>query len=55
MGKSNRLRLKIVTKGNGKEVLWSTYNLWFTNSENFSGLPSSNGIVFRREQGGGEP
>jgi len=32
--KSNRLRLKFVTKGNGKDVLWSTYTLRFTNSEN---------------------
>ena len=32
---SNRLRLKIVTKVNGKDVLWSTYTLRFTNTENF--------------------
>ena len=25
LGKSNRLRLKIVTKGNGKDVLWALY------------------------------
>ena len=29
------LRLKIVTKGNGKDVLWSLYTLRFTISENF--------------------
>jgi hypothetical protein len=28
------MRLKIVTKGNGKDVLWSTYTLRFTTSEN---------------------
>ena len=32
--KSNKLRLKIVTKVNGKDGLWSTYTLRFTNSEN---------------------
>ena len=35
LGKSNRLRLKFVTKVNGKDVLWSTYTLRFINSENF--------------------
>ena len=35
LGKSNRLRLKFVTKVNGKDVLWSLYTLRFTISENF--------------------
>ena len=33
-GTSNKLRLKIVTKVNGKDGIWSTSTLRFTNSEN---------------------
>ena len=29
LGKSNKFRLKIVTKVNGKDVLWSVYTLGF--------------------------
>ena len=53
LGKSNRLRLKIVTKGNGKDVLWSTYTLRITNSENFIRLTRQQMRAFRRGRGGG--
>jgi len=51
LGKSNRLRLKIVKKGNGKDVLWSTYTPRFTNWESISVLQGSSRSAFPRGVG----
>ena len=40
-------------KGNGKDVLWSTYTLRITNSENFIRLTRQQMRAFRRGRGGG--
>ena len=45
--------MKIVTMVNGKDVLWSTYTLRITNSENFIRLTRQQMRAFRRGRGGG--
>ena len=45
--------MKIVTKVNGKDVLWSTYTLRITKSENFIRLTRQQMRAFRRGRGGG--
>jgi len=45
--------MKIVTMVNGKDVLWSTYTLRITNSENFIRPTRQQMRAFRRGRGGG--
>ena len=44
---TNRLRLKIVTKGKGKDVLWGIYTLRFTNLKSFSDCQAAAEELFR--------
>jgi len=46
------LRMKFVCKGNGKDVLWSTYTLMFTISENFFRIAMQQMKIFSERKGG---